>query len=82
MRYLSYHLLTRVGSSVTVLLEVCYSVLLNVNSSFGIVTGVTRFIWCKGRVITMVTPHRSYEHLGNNNYLLNLFTDLKVVERW
>jgi hypothetical protein len=27
-----------------VLLEVCYSVLLNVNGSFGIVIGVTRFI--------------------------------------
>jgi hypothetical protein len=44
MRYLSYHFLTRVGSSVRVLLEVCYSVLLKVNSSFAIVIGVTRFI--------------------------------------
>jgi hypothetical protein len=44
IRYLSYHFLTHIGSSVTVMLEVCYSVLVNVNSSFGIVIGVTGFI--------------------------------------
>jgi len=70
MRYL-YYFLSRVGSSVRLLLEICYSVLLNVNSSFGIVSGVTRFIWCPGLVATMATPHRNFEYLRNSDHLYN-----------
>jgi hypothetical protein len=34
-------------------------------------SGVDRFIWHLGRVITVFPPHKYYEFFKNQNYLLN-----------